>query len=204
VKVHHIITITPPHLLLIGILHGLFTPSELLVMNSRRPDSASRMVKKKARTADAAYQQLAECVLEHLHVVVCWSLPGNDVALPDLLANSCKFRPIYKACSYVDLYEQWSKDSYLDVAVRWLKEQSIPSWTEWIDCASQLEAVGSLAVHVHLTSSKVAGPSISASVISPRTFLECLSMSRSIALHVRDKERVSLHHTFETLWSCPI
>jgi len=172
---------------------GLFTPSELLVMNSRRPDSASRMVKKKARTADAAYQQLAECVLEHLHVVVCWSLPSSDTPLANLLTNGCMFKAIYKACSYVDLYEPWSKDSYLDVAVRWLKEQSIPNWTKWIDSSGQVEAVGSLAVHIHLTSSKMAGQELAASAISPRTFIECLSMSRSIAFHIRDKERVSVY-----------
>jgi len=161
-------------------------------MNSRKPDSTTRMVKKKARTADAAYQQLAECVLEHLHVVVCWNLPGSDTTpLANLLTNGCMFKAIYKACSYVDLYEPWSKDSYLDVAVRWLKEQSIPTWTKWIDSSSQVEAVGSLAVHIHLTSCKVAGQSTIA--ISPRTFLECLTMSRSIALHIRDKERVSIY-----------
>lgn len=160
-------------------------------MSSRRPGSGNRMGKKKPRTADAAYQQLAECVLQYLHVVVCWNQPDcNNMLSTRLLVDGYVFRLLYKACSYVDLYEQWSKDSYLDVAVRWLKDQSTPSWEEWIESSSQLEAVSSLAVHMHMTSNKLAGPMLSATVFSPTTFIECLSISKTIALYIRKKEKV--------------
>ena len=161
-------------------------------MTSRRPGSGNKMGKKKPRTADAAYQQLAEFVLEYLHVVVCWNQSDHsNIVSTRLLVDGCVFRLVYKACSYVDLYEQWSKDSYLDVAVRWLKDQSSPCWEEWIESSSQLEAVSSLAVHMHTTTSKLAGPVLSAAVLSPRTFIECLSISKSIALHIRKKEKVT-------------
>lgn len=168
----------------------MFTPSELLVMSSRRPGSANRINKKKPRTADAAYQQLSECVLQYLHVVVCWNQLDQNILSTRLLVDGYTFRLIYKACSYIDLYEQWGKDSYLDVAVRWLKDQSTPSWEEWIESSSQLEAVSSLAVHMHLTTYKQAGPVLSAAVLSPTTFIECLSISKSIALHIRKQEKV--------------
>ena len=174
-----------------GIVQSLFTPSELLVMSSRRPGSGNRMNKKKPRTADAAYQQLAECVLQYLHVVVCWDQSDSNNLSTRLLVNGYTFRLVYKACSYVDLYEPWGKDSYLDVAVRWLKDQSTPSWEEWIESDSQLEAVGSLAVHMHLTTNKQAGPVLSATLLSPATFIECLSISKTIALHIRKEEKVN-------------
>jgi len=163
-------------------------------MSSRRPGSANRIGKKKPRTADAAYQQLAECVQKYLHVVVCWNqLADDNILSTRLLVNGSAFRLVYKACSYIDLYEQWSKDSYLDVAVRWLKDQSTPSWEEWIESNSQLEAVSSLTVHMHLTSNKLVGSVLSAatSVLSPKTFIECLSMSKTIALHIRKEEKVN-------------
>lgn len=172
----------------------MFTPSELLVMSSRRPGSGNRISKKKPRTADAAYQLLAQCVQEYLHIVVCWnqSADNNNILSTRLLVDGSTFRLVYKACSYTDLYEQWSKDSYLDVAVRWLKDQSTPSWEEWIESNSQLEAISSLAVHMHLTSNKLVGPVLSAtSVLSPRKFIECLSMSKTIALHIRKEEKVN-------------
>lgn len=160
-------------------------------MNSRRPGSGNRISKKKPRTADAAYQHMAECVVQHLHVIVCWDQSSTDMLSNKLLVDGYAFRLIYRACSYIDLYEQWSKDSYLDVAVRWLKDQSAPSWDEWIESSSQLEAIGSLAVHMHLTSTRLAGGSLSAAVLAPTTFIECLSMSKTIALHIRKKEKVS-------------
>lgn len=160
-------------------------------MSSRRPGSGSRISKKKPRTADAAYQQLAECVLQYLHVVVCWNQFDCTILSTKLLVDGYAFRLVYRACSYIDLHEQWSKDSYLDVAVRWLKDQSAPSWDEWIESSSQLEAVGSLAVHMHLTSNKLAGPALSAAILSPTTFIECLSIAKTIALHMRKEEKVN-------------
>lgn len=160
-------------------------------MSSRGPGSGSRIGKKKPRTADAAYQQLAECVLQYLHIVVCWNQLDCNILSTRLLIDGYTFRLVYKACSYIDLYEQWSKDSYLDVAVRWLKDQSSPGWEEWIESSSQLEAVSSLAVHMHLTSSKLAGPVLSATILSPRTFIECLSISKAIALYIRKEEKVN-------------
>ena len=160
-------------------------------MSSRRPGSGNRINKKKPRTADAAYQQLAESVLQYLHVIVCWDQSDCNIVSTKLLVDAFVFRLVYRACSYIDLYEQWSKYSYLDVAVRWLKDQLSPSWEEWIESSSHLEAIGSLAVHMHLTSTKLAGVSLSAAVWSPTTFIECLSMSKTIALHIRKKEKVN-------------
>ena len=72
-------------------------------------------------------------------------------------------------------------------------------WQDWVDTSSHLEAVGNLAAHVHITTTELLrasyaptlllGGSIS-ELISPQTFIDCLKMTKTLAMEIKKKEQV--------------
>ena len=66
-------------------------------------------------------------------------------------------------------------------------------WQDWVDTSSQLEAVGNLAAHVHLTTTELLSRIFgghSCDLVSPKTFIECLRMTESIATKLKREEKV--------------
>ena len=74
-------------------------------------------------------------------------------------------------------------------------------WHDWVDTSSHLEAVGNLAAHVHITTAELlrkgsystapglTGNSIS-ELVSPQTFIDCLKMTKTLAMEIKKKEQV--------------
>ena len=66
-------------------------------------------------------------------------------------------------------------------------------WQEWVDTSSQLEAVGHLAAHVHITTIELLNRCHGGNVgnlVSPRTFIECLKMTKCLAVTIKQKGKV--------------
>lgn len=58
---------------------------------------------------------------------------------------------------------------------------------------SQLEAVSTLAAHIRLTSVEVlhrSVPHMATELVSPKTFMECLKMTQSVAIGMKEEEKV--------------
>lgn len=71
-------------------------------------------------------------------------------------------------------------------------------WQDWIDTSSQLEAVGMLATHVHLTTTEVLSREYgfhASKLVSPKVFIECLRMAQELAVKLKTKEMVPLSDT---------
>ena len=81
-------------------------------------------------------------------------------------------------------------------------------WLDWVDTSSHLEAVGNLAAHVHITTAELlrkgsysmspglTGNSIS-DLVSPQTFMDCLKMTKTLAMEIKKKEQVcTILHTY--------
>ena len=113
-----------------GLCPGLFSSSELLVMSSKM--QAGRMKK----TVEGAQQTFARAVCRQLHVVILWdiadvkdwslfsrtavvSTPSSLKFLSDEESSRLRFASLYRACSYVDVYQPWSKQDYCDIALSW-------------------------------------------------------------------------------------
>ncbi len=64
---------------------------------------------------------------------------------------------------------------------------------DWIDTSSQLEAVGMLATHIHLTTSelltRIYGPR-SSTLLSPKVFIESLRIAQELAVKFIAQEKV--------------
>ena len=73
-------------------------------------------------------------------------------------------------------------------------------WQDWVDTSSHLEAVGNLAAHVHITTTELLrgsyGPGLLGSsssvgdLVSPQTFIDCLKMTKTLAMEIKKKEQV--------------
>ena len=116
----------------IGLCPSLFTSSELLVMSSKM--QAGRVKK----TVEGAQQAFARAVCRRLHVFILWDTADGkteslfsrslkSVSSPSSLENqmlsegssrAC-FASLHRACSYIDLYQPWSKQDYCDIALSW-------------------------------------------------------------------------------------
>ena len=69
-------------------------------------------------------------------------------------------------------------------------------WQDWVDTSSQLEAVGNLAAHVHITTIELLNRSHYGNIcdlVSPKTFIECLMMTQKLAIAMKQKEKVMYH-----------
>ena len=69
-------------------------------------------------------------------------------------------------------------------------------WQDWIDTSSHLEAVGNLAAHVHITTAELLrgdhAPRLPGrgELVSPQTFIDCLKMTKTLAVDIKKKEQV--------------
>jgi hypothetical protein len=126
---------------LAGLCPGLFTSSELLVMSSKMQTGRVK------KTVEGAQQTFARAVRRQLHVFVLWDTivtdgTGGTGALFNRLSSGqpsssrgllegavikeeessrlC-FASLYRACSYIDVYQPWSKQDYCDIALSWWK-----------------------------------------------------------------------------------
>ena len=208
-----------------GLCAGLFSSSELLVMSSRL--QRNKVGKK---TTDGARQSIARAVLRNLHVVIVWDVDAKTGAvfhtnvesgttkemdseertLPEASARAIFVR-LSRVCSYVDHYQPWSKHAYADIAMRCWQKQDGPAWQGWVETSSQLEAVGNLAAHVHLTTEEMLGRVVrgegaceagrvvrgeeegceAGRMVSPKSFVECLKMTQKIASKLKNEEKVT-------------
>lgn len=73
-------------------------------------------------------------------------------------------------------------------------ESSTVNWQDWADTSSQLEAISSLAAHVHLTTTDLMVRTygeLALHLVSPQVFMECLAMTQQLAIKIKLKEVVS-------------
>lgn len=113
----------------LGLCHGLFTSSELLVMSSKM--QAGKLKK----TVEGAQQVFARAVCRQLHIFILWdvadekssSLFRQSVSPQSSLesglfseeSSRLCFSSLCRACSYIDYYQPWSKQDYCDIALSW-------------------------------------------------------------------------------------
>lgn len=74
-----------------------------------------------------------------------------------------------------------------------LIESASIKWQEWAETSSQLEAISSLAAHVHITTSELltrAYGELARHLVSPRLFTRCLTVAQTIASGIKQKEIV--------------
>ena len=71
---------------------------------------------------------------------------------------------------------------------------SAVKWQDWAETSSQLEAISSLAAHVHITTSELLTRTygeLARHLVTPRLFTQCLAATQSIALKLRQDEMVN-------------
>ena len=141
---------------------------------------------------------------------------GNEAALRAL------FTAVYQRCAHVDHYQSWSKHAYSEIAMQWwqkgvcegrggrerregddtpapITDSSAIKWQEWTETSSQLEAVSSLAAHIHIVTSSLLTSTygeLGRHLVTPKLFLDCLTMTQSIALKIKEKEVVSYQQKY--------
>ena len=87
------------------------------------------------KTVEGAQQVFARAVCRQLHVFVLWDVadgksgslfsqsvsPQSSLESGLLSEESSRlcFSSLYRACSYIDYYQPWSKQDYSDIALRW-------------------------------------------------------------------------------------
>ncbi len=131
--------------------------SEILIMSNKVNTEKLR------RTTDSAYQGFADVIKSNLRVVITWNTISDEIFTINTYRNAqqcdprftleenwCNlFHSVLCNCSYVDVYQIWTKESYSEIALqfwsknRLLKKSSMNS--------SDLEALSYLAAHIHLT-----------------------------------------------------
>ena len=75
-------------------------------------------------------------------------------------------------------------------------ESSAIPWQEWADTSSQLEAIASLAAHIHITTTEVLIRTYGEAgrhLVSPKLFIECLAITQKVAVQIRKKELVCIY-----------
>ena len=101
------------------------------------------------KTVEGAQQTFARAVRRQLHVFVLWdtiaATSGGSGALFGGLLNCqpsssrglleremireessrLRFASLYRACSYVDVYQPWSKQDYCDIALSWWQRGAV-------------------------------------------------------------------------------
>ena len=185
-----------------GLSPGLFSSSELLVMGSKV------QVNRLKKTVESSYQEFAASVRKRLHIFVVWDTQFGSpftkerrwhskmITEDSLYQEECErvvFALVCKFCTHIDYYHPWSKQSYGDVALRVWQDSTCPRWDEWTSSPSQLEALSLLAAHMHLTTMECLYCSVSSrasELISPGTFLECLNMTKKLAVKLIMEQKV--------------
>ena len=101
------------------------------------------------KTVEGAQQTFARAVRRQLHVFVLWDTiaaasGGSGVLFGGLLnsqpsssrgllerelireeSSRLRFSSLYRACSYVDVYQPWSKQDYCDIALSWWQRGAV-------------------------------------------------------------------------------
>lgn len=105
------------------------------------------------KTVEGAQQTFARAVRRQLHVFVLWDTiatsgtsGGSDTGLFGGLSSyqpssswgllegalieeeessRLRFASLYRACSYIDVYQPWSKQDYCDIALSWWQRGAI-------------------------------------------------------------------------------
>ena len=93
------------------------------------------------KTVEGAQQTFARAVRRQLHVFVLWDTAADsrtgigslfsgssyqpsqaslerELAKEEEASRLC-FASLYRACSYIDVYQPWSKQDYCDIALSW-------------------------------------------------------------------------------------
>ena len=92
------------------------------------------------KTVEGAQQTFARAVRRQLHVFVLWDTATDGrTGIGSLFSGSSRrpsqaslerelvreeasrlcFASLYRACSYIDIYQPWSKQDYCDIALSW-------------------------------------------------------------------------------------
>ena len=103
------------------------------------------------KTVEGAQQTFARAVRRQLHVFVIWDTtasdgrsggvgslfsglsllsgqPSRESLERELVGEESSrlcFSSLYRACSYVDIYQPWSKQDYCDIALSWWQRGSM-------------------------------------------------------------------------------
>ena len=100
------------------------------------------------KTVEGAQQTFARAVRRQLHVFVLWDTTiaaDNRAGTGSLFSGpSCQpsreslereaireessrlcFASLYRACSYIDVYQPWSKQDYCDIALSWWQRGAV-------------------------------------------------------------------------------
>lgn len=92
-----------------------------------------------------------------------------------------------------------NKGKYLTIFTTVCVAECVPvRWQEWAETSTQLEAVGSLAAHIHITTCQLligTYGELARHLVSPKLFTRCLTATQDIAIRLKEKEMVC-----ETLW----
>ena len=86
-------------------------------------------------------------------------------------------------------------DAILDdlFQVNFTADSSAIKWQDWTETSSQLESVSSLAAHIHIVTAELLTQvygELGKHLVTPKLFLDCLTMTQSIAVKIKEKERV--------------
>lgn len=196
--------------LTLGLCPELFTSSELLVMSGKL--QAGKM----KRTAQMAYQAFSRAVSLQLHVLVMWDIDSVSNSLfsiasshgEDPLRHESSLRALFqelcRSCIYIDHYLSWSRHAYSEIAMQWWQKgksalthsSSAIKWQDWAETSSQLEAISSLAAHIHITTLELLLQSygeLARHLVSPQLFTQCLTVTQNIATRLKQEQMVCKH-----------
>ena len=99
------------------------------------------------KTVEGAQQTFARAVRRQLHVFILWDTVATDgrtgtgtlfsgpscqppreslerEAIREESSRLC-FASLYRACSYIDVYQPWSKQDYCDIALSWWQRGTV-------------------------------------------------------------------------------
>ena len=166
---------------------------------------------------DSLFTQHSTGVAQYMDTLPTWEAFSSEEQMRSVFTTLCQ------ACSYIDHFSSWTKQEYTDIALRWWQQGSTEigdthrpihthnyiqykihydlnllgasavKWQDWIDTSSQLEAVGMLATHIHLTTmellARIYGNDCS-SLLSPKVFIKCLCITQELAMKFKAEEKV--------------
>ena len=124
------------------------------------------------------------------------------------------FQSMYQRCAHVDHYQPWSKHAYSEIALQWWQrgklcvmcrriiihctfyvDSSAIKWQDWTETSSQLEAISSLAAHIHIVTLEALVKTygeLGRHMVTPKLFLDCLTMTQDIAKSIKENEMVQI------------
>lgn len=136
--------------------------------------------------------------------------PGlNEGVTQDIFSSLCN------QCSVVDYYEPWGRRELGEVSQKWWRDKTQSLQRGWITSGiiplslslsyyshhspltniteSQLESLADLATHIHLSSlTMMESDHIASLLLSPASFTTLLCLTHSIAVSLRETDRVGV------------